>query len=246
MTADIGRIVSLLKKTVDRNSLNYLKEEPYKVFRDLVDSGTTDMRTAGAILQFMVSGLLDDADGDIDYDSFVGLIQRECSFNKKMAGLVAAIFLSLFTLENKEEWKDMDLQGLKQFKKEEMTCSWKGYAEWDYGTGIVRCYYEAEITVKPTEQIVIDRELRKALESNPFMTRESIADHYRKLLKKHLDYEFEDYCTCDDYYQPAVEDFMVDRQAVRTWCKETGFEFISCEGDGDDGGYEPKLWNGGW
>jgi hypothetical protein len=109
------------------------------------------------------------------------------------------------------------------------------------GTGGVDCHYKAEIVLMPKEHIVIDRELTQALKKNPFMTKEAIGDYYRKQLKEHLDYEFEDYCTCDDYYQPCVEDFMVDRDAVRTWCTENGFELIACDDEGYDGGYEPKL-----
>ena len=28
---------------------------------------------------------------------------------------------------------------------------------------------------------------------------------------------------------------------VEHWCKENGFEVVSCEGDGSDGRYEPKF-----
>ena len=32
--------------------------------------------------------------------------------------------------------------------------------------------------------------------------------------------------------------------ALPEWSKENGFEFVSWEGDGDDGGYEPKFRKG--
>ena len=54
-----------------------------------------------------------------------------------------------------------------------------------------------------------------------------------------MDSEFEEYCTCDDYYEPVVEDFELTYD-VEHWCKENGFEVVSCEGDGSNGGYEPK------
>lgn len=34
--------------------------------------------------------------------------------------------------------------------------------------------------------------------------------------------------------------------AVKTWCKENGFEFIECVGDGYDDGYEPDIMRGGY
>ena len=42
----------------------------------------------------------------------------------------------------------------------------------------------------------------------------------------------------DDYYQPVVEDFELDYY-LKKWCKKNGFKVISCEGDGDDSGFEP-------
>ena len=76
-----------------------------------------------------------------------------------------------------------------------------------------------------------NKDLQKLLKKNPFMTKESIYAFYEKKLKKYLNPEFEEYCTCDDYYEPVVEAFELTY----------GFEVISYEGDGSDGGYEPKF-----
>ena len=65
----------------------------------------------------------------------------------------------------------------------------------------------------------------------------AIREIYVKNLKEYLDREFEEYCTCDDYYQPVVEDFELDYY-LKDWCKKNGFKVISCEGDGDDSGFE--------
>ena len=42
------------------------------------------------------------------------------------------------------------------------------------------------------------------------------------------------------YSGSAVEDFELTYD-VEHWCIENGFEVISYEGDGSDGGYEPKF-----
>ena len=47
------------------------------------------------------------------------------------------------------------------------------------------------------------------------------------------------YCTCDDYYQPVVEDFEIEYY-LKEWCKKNGFKIISCKGEGDDSGFEPN------
>ena len=83
------------------------------------------------------------------------------------------------------------------------------------------------------------------LGKNPFATKETIHDLFSKKLRKYLDYEFEDYCTEDDYYQPVVEDFGSNLEYdLQKWSEENGFEFVSCEGDGNDDGYEPKFRKG--
>lgn len=131
------------------------------------------------------------------------------------------------------------------FLQEEFTYTWKGFSVWDAGSGTVDCHYEAEIILNPTEAISEDKELSKRLKKNPFMTREAIYDLFAKRLKDHLDYEFEDYCTCDDYYPPVVEDFGPNMEyELPKWCKENGFELVSFDGDGDDDGFEPKFRKG--
>ena len=97
---------------------------------------------------------------------------------------------------------------------------------------------ENETVLKPTANLVINEELSKALKKNPFMKADAIRKIYVKSLKGYLDREFEEYCTCDDYYQPVVEDFELDYH-LKDWCKKNGFKIISCEGDGDDSGFEP-------
>lgn len=64
-------------------------------------------------------------------------------------------------------------------------------------------------------------------------------------MKECFDYEFEDYITCDDYYEPVVEDFETEYY-VTSWCKKNGFRMLSFEGNGHDDGYEPALRSGRW
>ena len=118
-------------------------------------------------------------------------------------------------------------------------------AVWGEGNGTVDCHYEARIRLKPTETISEDKELVALLARNPFTPKEVIHDLFAKRLQEYLSYEFEEYCTEDDYYPPVVEDFGSNMEyALPEWSKENGFEFVSWEGDGDDGGYEPKFRKG--
>lgn len=98
--------------------------------------------------------------------------------------------------------------------------------------------HEAHITLKPIDTVTDDKELIALLSSNLFTTKEGIHELFVKRLQKYLDKDFNEYCTCDDYYQPVVEDYGSN---LEYWGKSKGFEFVSCDGDGFDDGYEPKF-----
>jgi hypothetical protein len=233
-------IAAKLKEMINREGTDYLSDKPYHVYRELIDSGVADMKTDAAILYFLVNNMLSKVNCNGDSADLSKVIQKECSLNKKMADRLTAIFLSLYTSDNEKEWKNKDMEGLAQFLKEDLTCSWEGHAVWQVDGGSVTCYYNADLVLSPTESASEDDKLVHMLKKNPFTTKDVINDFFKKKIFKFLDDEFEEYCNCDDYYQPVAEDFEIDDR-VNEWCKKNGFEVISCEGDGCDSGYEPTL-----
>ena len=122
---------------------------------------------------------------------------------------------------------------------EDMTFTWNGDAVWDAGGGTVDCEYEAKVDLRPTEDGIRGPEVRRLQMDTPDFTPEDLYLALEKSLRNKLDMEFEDYCTDDDYYQPVVEDFEAEIY-VREWAEERGLEIVSFEGDGSDGGFEPK------
>ncbi len=246
MTKSVENIENRLKDIVDKKGPSYLTEEPFEVYRELLDSVDADKKTVDAVLHFLVSGLPERAFApDADPVLFSGLIQEECSFNKKMSDRLATIFLSLYSKKNEKEWEERKFEGLRQFLKENFTCTWNGFSIWDEGNGTIDCYYKAEIVLSPTEMIAADKELTALLKKNPFLEREIIQELFAGRLSEYLDDQFEEYCTADDYYQPVVEDFGINMNYdLPKWCSENGFEVVSCDGDGGDDGYEPKFRNG--
>lgn len=119
----------------------------------------------------------------------------------------------------------------------------------DYeGNGTVDCHYNAHIILKPTDTIVADKKLIALLASIPFSAKEEIHELFAKRLIKYHNDDFKWYCTCEDYYQPSVEDYYCNLKSnLEYWGKSNGFEFISCEGSGyDDDVYVPKHRIGRW
>ena len=240
MAESMEGVITSLKGMIDRNGPHHLTNEPYQVYEELKESGITDGKTAGAILLFLVNGMMDELNRDIDFDSLCKEIQKKCCFNKKMAEKLSTIFLSLYSIANKEEWKNRKLEGLSQFLKMNFSCIWDGLSIWQTEGGSVDCHYEAEMILRPIDPDCIGKKLSDLLNKNPFMTREAITDFYENNIRNWLDEEFERYCSCEDYYQPVVEDFEFDYYLAE-WCRKNGFEIVSYEGDGHDDGYEPSF-----
>ena len=245
MTArPVEDIVKALKEIVEKNGPNYLAEEPFQVYTELIRSGNADRKTAAALLHLLTSGLLETTDPGNNAELLSDSIRRECSINKRMADRLAIILYTLYSQDNRKKWRRKEKEGLTQFLNEDFLYDWKGFAVWDAGNGTVDCHYEARIIVKPTKAVSEDKELARLLAKNPFATKETICDLFAKRLQGYLDHEFDYYCTCEDYYQPVVEDFEDNLEYdVKQWSEQNGFEFVSCDGDGGDDGYEPKFRN---
>lgn len=205
------KTVAKLREIIDSEGPAYLENEPYLVYKELVDSRAADRKMAGAVLHALVSGSLNDAKNNCSIQELSESVQKECCFIKSMADKIAQIFLLLYSPDNKAAWEEKDKEGLRQFLGDKFTFTWKGFSVWDAGNGTVDCHYKAEIVLMPTESI-----------------------------REYLDNKFEEYCTEDDYYQPVVEDFDIDYR-VSEWSKENGFEVVSCDGNGENSGYEPKF-----
>lgn len=240
MASSEEKIAAKLKEIIDINGPSYVTGEPYLVYKKLLDSKSADRKTAGAVMHALVSGATDAAINNADIQELSGTIQEECCLNKAMADRVAQIFSLLYSSDSKNSWKKKNKEGLRQFLSEKFSLTWKGFAVWDEGNGTVDCHYEAKIVLMPLKDVGKDKELARLLKQNPFMTKKEIHMCFEKRLRKYLDYEFNEYCTDDDYYQPVVEDFEIDYR-VSGWSRENGFEVVSCDGDGDDAGYEPKY-----
>lgn len=234
--------VDCLKSIADKKSPSYLTEEPYEVYKELVSKKAADRKTAAAILYLLAHEVMEHIDPCCNPEQISASIKSECGLNKRMSDRLALILTSLYSGANRKEWKDKNLEGLRQFLNEELNYTWKGFAVWDAGNGTVDCHYEAEIILSPTDAVQADKELSRRLDKNPFISKEEIGNLFTKRIKEYLDNEFEEYCTEDDYYQPVVEDYGSNLEYdLSKWCKENGFELVSCEGDGYDGGYEPKY-----
>lgn len=236
-------IIEKLKELIDKNGPDYLTDEPHYIYNELAETDQKNTVIAGAILMLLACGIWDGAKLIKDKDELSKMIQKDCCFNKKMSDRLADIIQTLYSKDNNAEWKNKKGEGLKQFLAHEQVFRWEGFAVWDAGNCTMDCYYDADVKLKPVKEAGSNKELQKKLRKNPFLSASEIYKFYEKKLDEYLNREFEEYCTCDDYYEPVVEDFELEAY-VDDWCKKNGFKIISCEGDGRDEGYEPKFTKG--
>lgn len=240
---DITGITEKLKELIDSNGPSYLKANPYEVYKALVSSGIANEKAAGAVFCVIVNKLNEDAEIITSEELFSAAVQKSCGFNKKLSDFTASIFTGLYSTENNAEWKSREKDGLNQFLKEKMTFGWKGFAVWEDGSGSVDCHYSASIVLMPTAGITVNKKFEKMLSDNPFINKEAITDFFQKELWAQLDMDFEEYCTCDYYYEPVAEDFEIE-EYISEWCSKNGFELVSCEGEGSTDDYESDYRGG--
>ena len=103
VTKPIEDIVKALKEIVDKNGPNYLIDEPFQVYTELIRSGNADRKTAAALLHLLAGGLLENADPGNDAELLSDSIRRECSINKRMADRLAAILYMLYSDDNRRK-----------------------------------------------------------------------------------------------------------------------------------------------
>ena len=105
MTArPVEDIVKALKEIVEKNGPNYLAEEPFQVYTELIRSGNADRKTAAALLHLLTSGLLETTDPGNNAELLSDSIRRECSINKRMADRLAIILYTLYSPDNRKKW----------------------------------------------------------------------------------------------------------------------------------------------
>ena len=97
MAKTAREIAEKLKEIIDINGPAYLMEEPYRVYNVLIETKSSDRKTAGAILCYLVSDAAGKANDSSDATELSKAVQNECGFNKR----VAEIMLYLYSSQNK-------------------------------------------------------------------------------------------------------------------------------------------------
>jgi hypothetical protein len=133
-----------MKNMISTGGPDCLIENPFLVYKELGKIKGSDRKLNGAILCYLVSGLPEKIDTDMDVTKFSERIQQECGLNEDMSDRVADIFSKLYSHENEQEWNALNKKGLKEFQGEDFTYAWEGFAVWEVSNGSVCCHYKGK------------------------------------------------------------------------------------------------------
>ena len=235
-----NQIVEYLKKIILNEGIDYLSDNACKVYERL-----ENINVKNGIRVAILSCLLNDVSKlslkkKVGYDALYSYIKDNCLLNEEICADMANIFLEVFSNDNKKEYEDNKENGFEEFCNKEHQIEWKGFTRW-YCDGVhVDCSFKANISFKIADKEKVRNDNLELLNKNPYLTADFFYKKYKYEITKEIDEDFEEYCTCDDYYEPNAEDYGVDcgEYTLQKYCDEHGLELISFEGEGDTSNYE--------
>ncbi len=232
-------VIEFLKKYILKNGFAKLSEDPFGVYEAMVKGYKgkqgIDVRNARLVLMALMSKTHEMAGKGCSADELISHIQSEHFVNKKTAKDLAAVFLAVFSDENRKIWSDATEAGFQEFCKEEWTIEWDGRCDWHtkHG-GSYPCRAEASLTITVGDKDKLHSHLSVELKSNPFLAADDIYGILVKQVEADLDKDMDEYCNADDYYEPYLEEFVGEGtyESEKKW-KSWGLEIVEFTGTGD-------------
>lgn len=199
---DVEKTVGILKEFISGKGYDYIYDSAYTVYKALIKKNV-DRTIAAATLYALVADTARKNKSDIKKE-----VAGKLFLNKEMSSIVSDIFSFLYDSTALWEMKKEEYRGLEEFLSTKWEIKSEGKATWQYKSGIKTDYsytYVMKICVK--DRSLVEKDLKERLKENPFLKAEDIRSYYEDKIDSIIRDDFVDYCTCDDYYPPVVEDF---------------------------------------
>ena len=233
-------LADYLKKTVEQNGNDYIGDNAFEIYEHLLERKSVSQLSARMMLLALLSDVHQKSLELVTTDAISQHIEECCCLNRDMADFLASIFAEVYSEANQEKWRKKAGTGLKKFCRKEWLFAWKGESEWRAGGGSVDCFCNAKATVKVVNPQQVADDLKAMLTKNPLLSEKDIFEIYLGELCDLLDSDFDEYCTCDKYYEPVVEDYSGNYEyVVKEFCQKHGMELIEFECNGDSTDFEP-------
>ncbi len=194
--------VSILKNLISQKGYDYIYDNAHSVYKALLKKGI-ERRIADVTLYALVSETARDNKTNIREE-----VENKLFLNEEMTTVVSDMFSTLYDTKSLSKMKKEEFKGLEEFLKGEWEIKSSGEATWQYRRSTRTDYsYTYKMTIKVVDRALVEKDLKDKLRENPFLKAEDIRSYYENEIDGIICSEFEDYCTCDDYYPPVVEDF---------------------------------------
>ncbi len=194
--------MSILKDLISQKGYDYIYDNAHSVYKALLKEGI-ERRIADVTLFALVSETARDNKTNIREE-----VENKLFLNEEMSTVVSDIFSTLYDTKSLSKMKKEEFKGLEEFLKGEWEIKSSGEATWQYRRSTRTDYsYTYKMTIKVVDRALVEKDLKDKLRENPFLKAEDIRSYYENEIDGIICGEFEDYCTCDDYYPPVVEDF---------------------------------------
>ncbi len=201
-SSEIKKTVSILKELISQKGYDYIYDCANSVYKTLVKKGT-ERSIADVTLYALTAETARGNKSNIPEE-----VEEKLFLNKEMSTVVSDIFSSLYDTKTLSKMKKNEFKGLEEFIKGEWEIRSSGEATWQYKGGSKTDYsYTYYMTIHVVDRKLVEKDLKDKLRENPFLKAEDIRSYYENKIDGIICGEFEDYCTCDDYYPPVVEDF---------------------------------------
>lgn len=222
-----AKIISVLDKRVRTEGYEYIYECAYNVYKTMLEKGI-DRIDAATVLYALASDVGRERKDDIREQ-----VAKRLLLDKDGAELINGVFYALYAEESLSVMRKEEYAGLDEFCSAEHEAVIEAEATWCQKRGAKQdytCTYR--LTFRVAERELLVKDLRDKLRKNPFLKEADIYKHCVGGLKEFIADEFEEYCTCDDYYPPAVEDFPCNCvEEIEDYLRNHGIELISDEFD---------------
>ncbi len=229
-------IVDVLKALIEDKGYDYIYNYPYDTYQYLCRNTDIETELSSVILYALVSKIGKRAK---KRSSIKAKMTTTMFLDAEMSEVVLNIFSSLYGEKNLTEMAKGEYKGLEEFFSKEWSFTIGSEATWEGKHGPSKDYsVELDFTIKVRNKKTVENEFKTKLKINPFLTANDILNYYIDCLEQDLDAEFCEYCQSDDYYEPVVDDFYIERdQHFEKLLKQYGLKFVSVDWSYDESDY---------
>lgn len=220
-------VISVLDALIRGEGYEYIYEFAYNVYKILLEKGIGRI-CAAAVLYALACDI-----GRGRNENIREQVDKRLLLSKEGADFICSVFCALYADDSLSVMKSEEYAGLDEFCSSEHEAVIEAYATWCYKGGSRQdytCTYR--LTIRVEDKNLLENDLKDKLDKNPFLKADDIYKLYVDRLREYITDKFEDYCTCDDYYPPVVDDFLYNcGEEIEDYLGKYGIKLISDDFD---------------